>query len=221
MEGSLNLLIFAAVLALTYFTGGYFERRHLRSLRRRERQSLDLPLLTREEISTDAAIAETRFVSGHCVIAADLFKRALAGLRMMFGGRVAAFESLIDRARREAVLRMKDQAEGAVEVACLRIVTSQLGPGRVEAIAYGTALFPHETGQVQEFPPASGRDGPLRGCLFLLSIMLLMIAVFVGFVFYAAYLNTEKNPPGTRSVISQLYDPRLKAAADVVDNPAR
>ena len=62
--------------------------------------------------------------------------------RGLVGGRVSAYESLVDRARREALLRMKGQARGALEVACTRITTSNLGPGSVEAIAYGTAVFP-------------------------------------------------------------------------------
>ena len=44
------------------------------------------------------------------MVSVDYFKRFLAGLRMIFGGRVSSYESLLDRARREALLRMRLQA---------------------------------------------------------------------------------------------------------------
>ncbi|MFT6733724.1 MAG: hypothetical protein ACJAS9_001914 [Polaribacter sp.] len=43
----------------------------------------------------------------------DYFKRFLAGLRNIFGGRVVTYESLVDRARREAILRMKEKCPAA------------------------------------------------------------------------------------------------------------
>ena len=72
----------------------------------------------------------------------------LASLRNIFGGKVAAYESLVDRARREAVLRMKEKAPNADIVLNTRIETSTIGRsansrrsiGSIEAIAYGTAV---------------------------------------------------------------------------------
>jgi uncharacterized protein YbjQ (UPF0145 family) len=141
-----NLGMLVVALIATYFTGSIVERRHFASLRRREREALAIPVVTRETISAKIERADCRLVVGSCVVGADFFKRHLAALRGLIGGRVAAYESLVDRARREAILRMKDQSRGAVEIACLRITTSNLGPGRVEAMAYGTAVFPRETG---------------------------------------------------------------------------
>lgn len=55
---------------------------------------------------------------------------------------------MVDRARREAILRMKDQAFGYDYVLNLRIETSTIGNaanqkgnvGSVEVLAYGTAV---------------------------------------------------------------------------------
>ena len=55
----------------------------------------------------------------------------------------------MDRARREAILRMKEQAEKAHVILNVRIETSTIGKsanrrktiGSIEAIAYGTAVF--------------------------------------------------------------------------------
>jgi uncharacterized protein YbjQ (UPF0145 family) len=99
-------------------------------------------------------VQESFLVQGSAVISIDYFKRLLAVLRNIFGGRVKAYESLVDRARREATLRLKEQAlaRGADMVINLRLETSAIGNsanrkkqvGSVEAIAYGTAITLHK-----------------------------------------------------------------------------
>ena len=62
-----------------------------------------------------------------------------------------SYESLVDRARREAILRMKEQAieRGAILVTSVRIETSSISKGQrqtigsIEVLAYGTAILPH------------------------------------------------------------------------------
>ena len=49
------------------------------------------------------------------------FKRFLANLRRLIGGRVKSYESILDRARREALLRMKTEAFANVERAHERL----------------------------------------------------------------------------------------------------
>jgi uncharacterized protein YbjQ (UPF0145 family) len=71
-------------------------------------------------------------------------------VRNFFGGRVSAYESLLDRARREAVLRMKEAAyaRGATVILNARLEISsvsgldagQRGARSAEVLAYGTAL---------------------------------------------------------------------------------
>jgi uncharacterized protein YbjQ (UPF0145 family) len=65
----------------------------------------------------------------------------------LFGGRVTSFESLLDRARREALLRMKSQAQtmDARYVFNVKYETATIGgsrTGSIEVLAYGTALVP-------------------------------------------------------------------------------
>jgi uncharacterized protein YbjQ (UPF0145 family) len=87
-------------------------------------------------------------VAGSVVISYDHFKRFLAGLRMIFGGEVKSYVSLLDRGRREAVLRMKAKCPDADLIVNLRVETSSIskggrrrGLGAVEVFAYGTALW--------------------------------------------------------------------------------
>ena len=65
----------------------------------------------------------------------------------VIGGPVKSHESLLDRARREAVLRLKERCAGAHEIVNLRLETSAIststsgGIGAIEVVAYGTALY--------------------------------------------------------------------------------
>jgi uncharacterized protein YbjQ (UPF0145 family) len=143
-----DLIIFLALLALGYSAGTISEKRHYRSIRRRELSLIGLPALTAKWIDCpEEQVIWAKFVSGSAVISIDYFKRALAWLRNIVGGTVKSYESLIDRARREAILRMKEAAGDATVIVNVRIETSTIGRRAnkkgvacVEAIAYGTAL---------------------------------------------------------------------------------
>ncbi len=138
------------LLVAAYFIGSYLEKRHYLSIEKREAQSLHLPLLTFEDadgqfpLNTDYDNA--RMVNGSVVISVDRFKQLLAALRNFFGGRIGAYETLLDRGRREAILRMKERAGDASAIVNCRIETSTLagkggqGLGTVEVHAYGTAV---------------------------------------------------------------------------------
>lgn len=144
----INLAIVLGLLLLGYICGSLTEKRHYRTIAERELAYLDLPAVSFRSVDIpDHRIRSAQMVYGNAVISIDYFKRFLAGLRGIFGGRVMSYESLIDRARREAVLRMKEMAGDASVIVNVRIETSNIGMtagkkgmGSVEAYAYGTAL---------------------------------------------------------------------------------
>ncbi len=144
----MDLIIFLSLLLAAFLTGEYLERRHYRSIRARERELNALPAIATRVIDPALEIRETHLVIGSVVISVDYFKRFVAGLRSLFGGRVSSYESLVDRARREALLRMKAEARelGAGLVFNVKLETSSIYKGRgdsigsVEVLAYGTAL---------------------------------------------------------------------------------
>ena len=92
----------------------------------------------------------SELVAGNAVISIDFFKKFVAALKMLFGGRVTQYESLLDRARREALLRMREQAQqkNAFLVLNTRVETASISKnskrrnsvGAVEVLAYGTAI---------------------------------------------------------------------------------
>jgi uncharacterized protein YbjQ (UPF0145 family) len=145
-----DLVIFLFLTGLGYTAGSIAERRHYRSISRRETELLRLPVVTLKNPYPEEALRGGVMVMGSVVISIDYFKRLLAILRNIFGGRVTSYESLVDRARREAILRLKDAAsrKGCDIVVNLRLETSTIGQsannrnsvGCVEVLAYGTAI---------------------------------------------------------------------------------
>ena len=144
--GLLSLLFF---VALGYITGSLAEKRHYRSIEAREAALLSMPAITLKKYHPDREVRGTMMVSGSVVVSIDYFKRFLARLRNVFGGRVKSYETLVDRSRREAILRMKENAPGADIIVNMRLETSTIGNsanqkktvGSVETLAYGTAIW--------------------------------------------------------------------------------
>ena len=144
-----QLIIVIVLIGLGYVVGSIAEKRHYRSIISREAQLLHIPTVSvKNMIEGGIDIIDARMVQGSVVISIDHFKRILASLRNIFGGNVTAYESLVDRARREAILRMKEKSPNADIVLNTRIETSTIGRsannrksiGSIEAMAYGTAV---------------------------------------------------------------------------------
>lgn len=149
MGALINLMTTIFLMAFTYLIGSLIiEKRHYASILTREKAFLSLPVVTSKEITEDQTIEQSWLVKGNVVVSLDYFKRFLAGLRNIFGGRVKSYETLIDRARREAILRMKQEARNADMIINMRFETSTIGQsankkqslGSIEVLAYGTAL---------------------------------------------------------------------------------
>jgi len=142
-----QILIVVILVSLGYFFGRRAEQKHFKSLIERETVMIQLPAMASRMPPQDSQY-EQRLVSGNVVIANDYFKTFVAGLRNLFGGKISTYETLLDRGRREAVLRMKDQAQqfGADLVFNVKYETSSISGQDsrkmpiIEVHAYGTAL---------------------------------------------------------------------------------
>lgn len=144
----MGFLVFLALVCIAVIVGTIIETEHFKNLEEREAHFAKVPCITHKKISHHE-VAQARLVTGSVVISIDKFKQILSSLRMLFGGELKAYAPLIERARREALLRMKEQSPGADMFVGVRLETSALssnsqqGLGTVEVFAYGTALkFP-------------------------------------------------------------------------------
>jgi uncharacterized protein YbjQ (UPF0145 family) len=143
-----QIIVTVVFVAIGFFFGMSNEKNHYKSIRSREDKFKDLPAVNlKKNPYQDSQVFEQRLVIGSTVVSIDYFKLVIAGIKSLFGGRLRSYESLVDRARREAVLRMKEQAQGFSMILNIRIETSSIskGPnnksvGSIEVLAYGTAI---------------------------------------------------------------------------------
>ncbi len=150
LELILNYGLPILLLLAAYFIGTWLERRHFRSIRKRESEYAEFPVVTFDTMPADWTASSATLVSGSVVVSLDYFKRVIAGLRGLVGGRIKTYEPLLDRARREAMLRMIEDArrDGYDAVFNVRLETSRLANSRgdgkgtagVEMLAFGTAV---------------------------------------------------------------------------------
>lgn len=145
----IELWVTLGLLALGFGVGRWNEAAHYRSIHVREQRYRHVLLSALRRPPEARQDVHGRMVAGSVVISIDYFKSFSAGLRQLIGGRVGAYESLVDRARREALLRMQAEADalGAHVIANVRFehVHLMMGLGgtahAIEAFAFGTALI--------------------------------------------------------------------------------
>ena len=148
----MELIIAVLALVLFYYTGRAAERKHYKSIKERESRMLNRPVLSTRTLAPDMKVQDTTLAVGSVVISIDHFKQFMSSLRLLVGGELKTYAPLIDRARREAVLRMKESTPHADLYVNMRFETSAISQGEaktlgtVEVMAYATAvkLVPHE-----------------------------------------------------------------------------
>ena len=143
---------FLFLMTLGFVVGSINEKRHYRSIREREQSLRKLMIFSIRMPPRKFLPCRTEFVCGNAVVGIDNFKKIAAWLSNLIGGQIVSYETVYDRARREAVLRMKEDALKHhancilnVKFASANIISAgknDKGSGCVEVIAYGTALIP-------------------------------------------------------------------------------
>lgn len=145
-----DLIIVLSLLAVGYIFGQAAEKRHFKSIQKRERWLKSILIFNERFPPPQKHPVETHLVAGNVVISVDYFKSFVAGLKTLIGGRLTSYESLLERGRREAILRMKEDAKrrGAKEIFNIKVETASIsqnagqGIGSIEVYAYGTAIIP-------------------------------------------------------------------------------
>ena len=137
MDGLIiQIVIFAILFSVGFGFGRFNERKHLQYLDEQEQRLAYIRVFYSRFIES--------MISSNVVISHDYFKYAIANVQNMLGGRLTSYESVVERARREAIVRLKLEAEkiGADQIMGIRLSTTELGMqgGMVEVFAYGTAI---------------------------------------------------------------------------------
>ena len=152
MDLIIQLTFFAVLVLVGLFFGRAAEQRHFKELAHQELILRGVLVFNETRPPAGEQFRHSTLVVGSVVIAEDYFKRVACALKSLVGGRLTAYESLMDRGRREAIVRMKREAKklGATMIFNVRFETSSLSEDKsgkqvmfsAEFMAYGTALVP-------------------------------------------------------------------------------
>lgn len=139
-EFLIKSLVWLVLVAIGWYFGTRAERGHLKSLIIDEQKYQHIQVSS-ERFYEPKGVNESILVVGSVVIAQDKFKQAVAAVLSLFGKNLTVYETLLDRARREAVLRAKRQANdaGCHALYGLRFEMTEV-QGGVEILAYGVAV---------------------------------------------------------------------------------
>jgi uncharacterized protein YbjQ (UPF0145 family) len=141
-----QIVITAILVAIGFYWGRSNEAQHLESLKKRERKYKSIVTTGLKAPPQNLVISSSNLVQGSTVVSVDYFKQFMATIKLILGGRLTTYESLIQRARREAILRMKESAKGHDMIINVKIETSSISKGAgksigsIEVLAYGTAI---------------------------------------------------------------------------------
>src|SRR5690242_10750570 len=100
-----ELGVFVALVAIGLFFGRGNEQRHFRELVALEHTLADIIACNGRGAANDGDFRKATLVVGSVVIAEDYFKRVAAALKSLVGGNIGVYESLLERGRREAIVR--------------------------------------------------------------------------------------------------------------------
>ncbi len=124
--------------------GVIIERRHLASLDRQEAEIGPFPIFETQTPPPGWVPQAGDLVTGQVVIGTGYLKQLLATLRTLVGGEVRSYQRVLDRGRREAQIRMINEARqrGASAIINARFETSDVGRRSPvsEIFCYGTAI---------------------------------------------------------------------------------
>lgn len=146
----MDFIIFVVIVLLGLFFGKYIEKKHYASIVEREEKYKNIVVLSDKDTRNMKNISEDNslLITEGTVVSIDAFKKLMAAFVNIFGWRVKAYESLVDRARREAILKVKETAyeNDYNALVNLRIETSSISKNAkqrvwaVEALAYASGV---------------------------------------------------------------------------------
>jgi uncharacterized protein YbjQ (UPF0145 family) len=143
---------FMIFTALGWGAAWWWERRHLRQLVAREALVKDITLSSGPKtLEASPTVNSTRimtsdFLMGSIVLSHDAFRSITILFTRFFGGNISHYQRLLERARREALVRLREEAValGIKRVINVKIAATSIrksGIKTVEVLAYGTGVY--------------------------------------------------------------------------------
>ena len=139
-----NSLQVVTVGVVGWLLATWLERRHFKSMSEREIPVQGVSISTTKRFSDRETEAATLLI-GSVVVAHDYFRTLIIFFRKIIGGNIQPYERLVERGRREALIRLKEEADllGINKVISVRFTTTAVS-GRflhaIEMVAYGTGV---------------------------------------------------------------------------------
>jgi uncharacterized protein YbjQ (UPF0145 family) len=135
------------VTVVGYVIGFVREQMHFFSLKKRERKLTHIQVSNSKTLP--ASVKSGHLVSANVAMATDSFRILSVTFRRLFGGNIKRYEKIKDRARREALIRLREAAitkefdaifNIRLETSQIRTTQSRGGGTPVEVLVYGTAV---------------------------------------------------------------------------------
>lgn len=143
----LNLIILVVLLILWYAFGTLAEKRHYKKIIKKESEFKDIIVFWKYEVK-NLNIEWSELMTSNIVVSIDFFKKFIAWIINIFGWKMIVYESLLDRARRDTLAKVKEKAKKKWfnAIANLKIETSSISKWTkwniwsVEVLTYATAI---------------------------------------------------------------------------------
>ena len=160
LELIIGLVITGVLLGIGFTAGTLAERNHFRQLEEREAASNHIiRTQSKKFLAPKLGSPNPVLICAETVIASDYFKNFLASFRKFFGGEMGSYNSLMDRARRETLNKLIEQAkaQGFNAICNVRLepadVAGSLGnKAAVMVCIVGTATAYHSDVRVESMP---------------------------------------------------------------------
>jgi len=142
LDNSVKVIIFAAI---GWAVPARLEYKHRQYMDEREKLLGDIHINTSKRAGPDAVNATILY--GSVVITHDIFRTFFIQFRKLIGGNIKAYERLIDRGRREAFIRLREEARlrGFNKVINVRFTNNYVTKSAIELVAYGTGIATDDT----------------------------------------------------------------------------
>jgi uncharacterized protein YbjQ (UPF0145 family) len=162
MEFLIGILLFIVPLFVCgVLIGRYVEQSHFKSLQAHEQARGDFMVTQLKSYphAIQGSLAPT-MICAEVVIASDYLKNFFAAWRNIFGGEVRSYSRMTDRAKREALRRLIDQARalGYNALCNVRVETAEIGDRRQKGAQAMSSCLAYATAYQCDVGSTSGRS---------------------------------------------------------------